>query len=369
MRSFLLLAFVVLAARPVFAGEGADWTVSTGTWAGPKDLVIAATARDWRQLWAKAGGAEPTPAIDFSRFLVTGAFHDGSYILRRQPRDFMTAPLKAAPQAIAMQAPPRKDGSWDFSVSFGPGRTQYMATDISVKTSDMNVVFKNVEIRERTSMEYYDFTKNPEPLRAIDEPTNTLRITAENKKRGNTVYAQMFHPKFLVSAPGLNENVTARGTVQGKPVDGPMDINAVFPTYQLTYGLVNLSVGGEKIIPLIKGKGGSVVYAAGASVGMFIGSSDAVLRDPSDANTYKEFRAQRLKPIGASVSLTNRATYAIPGERVNLSLTHTVTGGQLEYGILDGVARQSLSYQNLNLAVGVKVYKGKRKKKPIDCPL
>jgi len=251
--------------------------------------------------------------------------------------------------------------AWTVSATFGPTRTQYFPTDIVVKTPDMDVRLKDVRLHERTSMKFYDPTHGDNPLQFIDEPTNTLTIRAEDRARRHAFILKYFHPKFVIVGEEGAGVVRAEGTLHGKPV-AEVDLREAFGIWQLTYGLVQVQAGVEKIVPLAKGKAGRLDYAVGAGVAVYAGQSNVSVRNPTTGSLDEYKQKERL--IGYGVSANHRLTYTTRRERVILSATHEVSTGALDYPMAGGRATQGLSYQSFNLGIGTTIGKVKRRRRP-----
>lgn len=261
--------------------------------------------------------------------------------------------VRGTPPPLVEGERAKGQGEWVLKFRFGPTFTDYYPSDIRLRTSRLQGQLHTVEITERNSMDYYRFWESGHGLKFIDEPSNSFILSAENLKHRFAVNLVVFHPKFLVVSEGTNGSVRFQGTLDGRPVDGRIDLNELFGEYRLTRGLINVQLQFEKIIPLAEGSGSSLVYAPGVGGGVFLGNSVASYRDP--AGGEPRVHTQPYELIGEGFSVSNRLTFSFLQERLSATLAHQLGVAGLSYEVLDGTAEQSLHYQTLTFTIGVKL--------------
>lgn len=272
--------------------------------------------------------------------------------------DKAAKPSASTPSPVdAGRAEPRND--WKVRFSFGPTLTRYFNTDINIRNSRIKAVVKNAQIGERNSMESYEVWKpylgsGGNPLQFIDEPSNTFLLSLENVSRQFAINLMVFHPKFLVvDGANLNQDVGLRGSIEGRPVNGPVNLSDIFQNYHVTKLHFNVQLQLEKLVLLAEGGYGSLRLAPGASVGAYFGYSDV---DYLDSKGESHHYASPYGPIGAGISASTRLIYAFPQDLFSASLAYQLTHAALSYPMMDGTASQGLNNQTITFSLGVKIY-------------
>jgi hypothetical protein len=161
---------------------------------------------------------------------------------------------------------------------------------------------------------------------------------------------------MLVSLGGdgkknLNESVHAQGTIEGKPVDGNIDLKDHFGAIHLTHKLMNYEVYGGKSMTLAEGKAGKLTLDATAGIGVYTGRVRVNYRDPKDYWNFISYDEDRSKVIGGSVTLKNTVTYMLSGGRVGIGAEAAITRGKMSYDMMGGTTSHDVKSQSFAVFV------------------
>ncbi len=267
-----------------------------------------------------------------------------------------TLDAQASPAPLTVAAEPKSD-KWKLGVAAGPRFETYAPVDVRIKNDRVDVTIKGVQFLQRNSMEYYKFweaEKLGDVFKWVDEPTNQLMITAE--KPDFIVGIKAYHPKMLVSLggdgkPNENANVHMQGTVEGKPVDGNVDLKDTFGAIHITHKLMNFEAFADKRFTIAEGKAGKLTGEVGAGIGVYTGMVRVNYRDPKDYWNFISYDETKMKPIGGEISLKSSVTYMLSGGRVGIGAEANVTAGKMKYDMMGGTTSHDVKSASFGVFV------------------
>lgn len=246
---------------------------------------------------------------------------------------------------------------WKLSASFGPRLESYHPVDVRIKNDRVDVQLEGVEFLQRNSMEYYKFweaEKAGDVFKFLDEPTN--QTTIEGRKGDWIVGIRAYHPKMLVSLGGdgkknLNTSVNAQGTIEGKPVDGPIDLKNTFGAIHLTHKLMNFEASVGKQTTLAEGKAGKLTLDTSVGMGVYTGMVTVNYRDPKDYWNFIKYDETKMKPIGGEITLKNSLTYMLSGGHVGFGAEVDITRGKMKYDMMGGTTSHKVKSESFAVFV------------------
>lgn len=257
---------------------------------------------------------------------------------------------KAEP--LTLQIPDEDGNKWKLRFHFGFTRTNIRPTDMTIKSTEVNTTIKSFQFEERTSAEHY----NPKvwgecwncPFRWIDEPSNTVTISVENKK--NALYFTAFHPKFLKSYYEITDGDGNRTYVPVRKEDhlsyGTDETFAAIPygqraiELQNTHMLMNYSLGYGRIFELFDSKKvGQATLTARVDAGVMVGAARSILITKSTGNWDQETEKMKVQGYTGAVGAKLEYKPKGPNSRVGMYAEYKYTTlGKQEYKFLDGTA-------------------------------
>lgn len=259
---------------------------------------------------------------------------------------------------------------WKIRLHFGFTRTNIRPTDVKIQSSLVNTTIKGFEFDERTSDSYYN-PKNwqapQDALRWIDEPSNTITVSIENKK--NAFYITAFHPKFLKTyyeikekgGDGL-EKVSYIPTSNYLSNGDALSYNSI-PDGQAgieiknTHLLMNYQIGyGRKFTIFDSKKVGKLTYTPRVDAGVTIGGARSIYIVKSEG--WRE-HTDKLGVQGFNQSVGHRLEYQ--KGKVGVFVDQKYTTSKVEHSFLDGKANYNLDYSTIAIGVSVDLYTPKKK--------
>jgi hypothetical protein len=207
---------------------------------------------------------------------------------------------------------------WKFTLGFGPHLEFYAPAMVRLDrpvTKTARIGWQEVQFYPRNSMEYYAaWTRGWKgALRFLDEPSNTY--FGEVRYRDQVALGiDVFHPKmFATESLGLS-------------------------MIEITRGFLGIQPYVDAIVPLSRGRAGTLSLRAGGGIGLFTGYATATQRDASDRIVRTE---HALSIIGANATLRGGIEYRLPGDHLSLTAHAATTAGFLDYSMLGGQVFQS----------------------------
>lgn len=254
----------------------------------------------------------------------------------------------------------KKERDWTVGVGMGPRPLEiYDPVDVRIKNDRVDVSIEGVHFLQRNSMEYYKFweaDKVADAFRWVDEPTNQLFVEARNKKSDFVIGVRAYHPKMLVSLggdgkPNLNTSVHATGTIEGKPVDGNIDLKDTFGAIRLTHKLMDYEVTAGKSFTLAEGKAGKLKLDTSVGVGVYAGRVHVSYRDPKDYWNFISYDDEKSHVLGGEVTLHNSLTYMLSGGKVGIGAEANITKGKMSYDMMGGTMSHNVSSKSFAVFV------------------
>jgi len=258
---------------------------------------------------------------------------------------------------------------WKLRFHFGFTRTNYRPTDVKLESSQMNTTIKGFEFDERTSANHYNpknWKEFQDAFRWIDEPTNTIEISVENKK--NAFYLTVFHPKTLAThyqkdEGGGNYSYIKAPKESYLSID-PFITNADIPDghaafeIQNTHKLMNYSLGyGRKFKVFDKPKTGQLDYVVRVDGGVIVGAARSL--HFTEDGQYSE-GVDKNKVQGFTGAVGHRVEFK--RGKVGAFVEQKYTKTKLEHGFLDGKASYNLDFSTITFGLNVDLFTKKNKK-------
>ena len=255
---------------------------------------------------------------------------------------------KAPP--IEMQMDDDKGDHWKIRFHFGFTRTNIRPADVTIDSSLIKTEITDFQFGERTNVESYNpatWQHLQDAARWIDEPSNTMTLSIENKH--NAFYITAFHPKFLKTYYRVTDST---GTAN-IPVDydhnisnGTTDVFQAIPSGQTafeiqnTHKYMNYQIGyGRKFTLMDSQKAGELTYIVRADAGILMGAARSIVITPD--MQWIENR-DGLKVQGYNASIGSRLEWKPGGEKGKLSTFVEYKYSKLsdqKYQFLDGQAK------------------------------
>ena len=274
-----------------------------------------------------------------------------------------------------------KDGKkWKVKFYFGNSKTWYDKTDVTVKSSRLDVKISGASIYERRSDSGLNFHN------WIDEPTNDGTFTLSHGK--NVFILDSFHDKNVFvegdqEATGhhYNENVHVKGTVDGVAIDKNTKLKGDFgPDRQLLPGNVyvvswenahkqmQFQLGYGREIDLIKSKGVPVVkFTPAVMAGVYVGILNSSYTKKGQGWEWDKYESDKVKIMGESITASGRLEVNDKRDRIGVFVEGKYSMGQMKYGFLDGTAEHKQNYKSITFGVEAKIIPFfKKKPKNLD---
>ena len=153
--------------------------------------------------------------------------------------------------------------------------------------------------------------------------------------------------------PNLNSNVHMQGTVEGKPVDGMVDLKNTFGAVRLTHKFMNFEAFADKRFTIAEGKAGKLTAEVGGGIGVYTGRVAVNYRDPKDYWNFINYDESKSKVVGGEVSLKSSITYMLSGGHVGFGAEVDITRGKMNYDMMGG--KTSHDVKSESFAVFVKL--------------
>lgn len=259
---------------------------------------------------------------------------------------------------------------WKIRFHFGFTRTNYRPTDVKIDEGGKTTVIKGFQFDERTSGDHYNpgtWKNAMDALRWIDEPSNTITISFENKN--NAIYLTAFHPKFLktyyVGKDNTGETVytpvpssdyyLSNGTDKafGNRPDGQKAFEI-----QNTHQLMNYQIGYGRKFALVNSPGfGKLTYAVRTDLGVMVGAARSIEIDEN--GQYRE-STDKLGVQGYTFSLGHRLDYQ--RGRTGIYVEQKGTTTEMEHKYFEGTAQYNLVFSTITFGATFDIFRGKRNK-------
>lgn len=258
---------------------------------------------------------------------------------------------------------------WKFRFHFGFSRTDYLATDLHIKSSFGNVVVKDVEMYERTSAHHYNpgnWDKFENSFKWIDEPTNTFTFSME--KKNNVFYLTIFHPKYLKSILYKKTVIEGEEQIEFSDIHESDSFSQTIPE---GHGMIYLGnthmnlvtqVGYGRMIEIFEApRFGRLTFIPRFDVGVNTGLARSVhiVRGERWDDHYDRMGVQ-----GFNASLGGRLEYQ--KGKVSMFVDSKVIYSKMDHGFFDGTVNYDLVSTPVTFGVGIDVFSGKKKKKPAN---
>ena len=254
-----------------------------------------------------------------------------------------------------------KGDPWVLRFHFSFNRTNIRPTDVKIRSSYINTDIKGFQFDERTSDKYFNPRNWKEPADAlhwIDEPSNTIAISIENKK--NAFYLTAYHPKMLRTYyEKKNPDGTATYTPGGSTYMsyGTPEAYAAIPEgqsaveIQNTHQLMNYQIGyGRKINLMDSKKAGQINYVVRVDVGLTTGEARSIYVKPGE---YWVDHREKPSVQGVNGSLGHRLEYT--KGRFGAFIEQKYTKADIKHEFFDGTAEYKLDYSNIAFGVNINV--------------
>jgi hypothetical protein len=255
---------------------------------------------------------------------------------------------------------------WKVRFHFGFSKTEYYKTDLNIQTERFNVVVKDIEMQERTSVEHYNpkrWNTLKEASMWIDEPTNTFAFSLEKGK--NIFYLTVFHPKYLKSIAYKESVVNGENNYEFKNLqDNSSSAEAISNSVPLQDGFKRIyfqnthhnaiwQIGYGRQFQILDSKFGKLSYVAKAD----IGGNSGMARSVDDGKLWPD--VDRIQGYNASIG----HRLELQKGKVSLFIDHKVIYSNIETGFLDGKIDYDLVSSPLTFGVGIDIFTKKRKNK------
>ena len=269
-----------------------------------------------------------------------------------------------------------QDGKkWKIKIYTGNTKTWYSKTDVTIKTSRLDLKIDQAQPYERRS------TENLNWHNWIDEPTNSLSISFFKNK--DKFFVTMFHPKFVFVEGDqefvghhYNENVHVKGTADGSAVDGFQKLkgdfgpnrellpgHVYFVNWENSHKLLQFEVGYGHEFNLVKVRGAPVVkLTPEAAIGVYTGIQNSSYSKKENGWEWDQYDSEKMKIMGKSFSAGATLEVNDRRERVGAFIQGKYSLGKMEYDFLDGKASHNLEYKSVTMGVQFRVI-GKKEKK------
>lgn len=251
--------------------------------------------------------------------------------------------------------------------------TTYFNSDVSFRSSRYNIDVKDYIWAERSSREFFSKSTWSKPgnniFQMIDEPTNTFTVSIE--KDGHEFFLSAFHPKFLQAR---NQVRYVKGTVDGTPVDGYMDLNKPFDGYnqepgeieivrnENTHRQMTFELGYGHRFNLAQGKLGSLVYTPSIGLGVMAGNNYSVAIKQGEWWEFED-NLDKFGIQGFGGSVTNRIEFNTPKERFGVFYENKLALYHQKTGFLDGTQEYNLGFMGNSVGMKFMIYNPKNHKK------
>ncbi len=255
---------------------------------------------------------------------------------------------------------------WKIKFFFGPTRTDYLPTNVTLKSTKVNVVIRDFTFGERTGQNNYS-PKNWNSVQSsfqwIDEPTNTMIL--EFQKGNNSFFINVFHPKFLTNGDDVGTHSgLVQGIVDGEYVNKPLIISDDAPRSDVNLGVklknthrqMDWQIGYGRNITLTNTISGKVVLQPHVAIGITTGKSESTYVD-SNGNTMDYSSNGEVQGINATLGA--RLSYEVG--RFGFFTDESYTQSQLQHPFLDGNAYYDMRYLTNTLGVSFQLNKNKKK--------
>jgi hypothetical protein len=265
---------------------------------------------------------------------------------------------------------------WVLRLYFGNANTFYNPTNMTIKTSRLDITMQNVEAKQRTGYDYFKIWERPfkDCLRWIDEPTNNLKIVMD--KNNHQFFLSINHPKLVYinghTNPGLNNNgnVHVTGTVDGIYHDGTMPVNPVFDGYNTQPGELNITkfenswmfmqyeLGYGYAIPLHSfKKAGSIVFTPQIQAGIYTGYKNAAIMKKGGYWDHDYHYDTKTHIMGFSITPAARLEWRSPKERIGVFTEYRRSFGSMNYPFMDGTIEHKNNYHSITLGFSTSIRK------------
>ena len=275
------------------------------------------------------------------------------------------AALNPDPQELKIQD--QEGNPWKIRFHFGHSRMfgSIRPSDVHVKSDELNGTIKGFTFKERTSDKYFNPAKWNEVGDAskwIDEPSNTITISIENKK--NAIYLTAYHPKLLKTYYEKKETID--GIEHTSYVNGTHNISSGTPEaiaaipegtrgieIQNTHKLMAFQIGyGRKFQVFDTKKAGKLTYIVRADVGVQTGAARTIIIDKTDSGNHswvEHFDKWGVQGYNADVG--HRVEYQ--RGRFGLFVDQKMVFSKIEHGFMEGTASYNMQYTPTTFGVSI----------------
>lgn len=269
------------------------------------------------------------------------------------------------PAPVEVKLHDDQGGKWKIRVLVGHSRMlgSIQKQKMKLESSTLNITIKEFQFDERTSDSHFN-PKNwktfGQAFKWIDEPTNTLAVSLENKK--NAFFLTLYHPKVLktyfltdagpVAAPENIPNGDISGYLSGLP-DGTKGVQV----QNTRRNLVWMIGYGRNFTLLDSKKGGKVTYTPRVDAGIHTGVSRGIY---FDKGSFVEDKLDKSGVQGYGASLGHRLEYK--RGTVSLFVDQRLQYSRLKHGFLDGTATYSTLYAPTTFGIAVDIITLNKKK-------
>ncbi len=269
-----------------------------------------------------------------------------------------------------------QDGKkWKIKIFMGNTKTWYDKTDVSVKTSRLDLKIDQAQPYERRSTEHLNWHN------WVDEPTNTLSMSFQKNK--DKFFVTMFHPKFVFvegdqefKGHHYNENVRVKGTADGHVVDGVQKLKGnfgpnrellpgqvYFVSWENSHKLLQFEAGYGHEFNLVKVRGAPVVkFTPEVAVGVYTGIKNSSYSKKDNGWEWDQYDSDKTKIMGKSASAAGTLEVTDRRDRIGVFVQGKYSAGKMDYDFLDGKATHRLDYKSVTMGINFKVIGSKAKK-------